>query len=165
MNDGFESRVAMPDFDGFEKPAGVPVALLLRHGIDAKYRGGANIRKEAAEAKRTATALEKVVKSFEYLPDRQKEVFSKASGEMRGLAATLTKFAAWADEYKAFSDKRRQDEETAKAEAFAAQRWGNDQRAHELDAAVCSCSSLPSNFMYLRTLIASLFASPAFFKV
>ncbi len=136
MNDGFESRVEMPDFEGFRQPVGVPADLALRYSIDAKYGGGEQMRKDAASMKRIAAGLEKTVQGFRNLPPHQKEILSSAAREMRGLAATLTRLASWADGYKAFSDQRRQDEETAKAEAFAARRWGDDEHAHELDAAV-----------------------------
>lgn len=133
MNDGFESIV---DLGGFAAPAGVPPDLLLRYSIDAKYGGGEQMRKDAAGMKRTAAGIEKTVQGFHNLPEHQKEILSGAAREMRGLAATLTRLSVWADGYKAFSDKQRQDEELAQLEAFAARRWGNNQQAHEFEAGV-----------------------------
>ncbi|MDA8260750.1 MAG: hypothetical protein M0Z99_34810 [Betaproteobacteria bacterium] len=131
-----EQRVSASDFGGFEPPAGVPAGLVLRYSIDAKYGGGEQMRKDAAGMKRTAASLEKTAKGFGNLPQRQKEILSSAAQEMRGLAAALTRLALWADRYKDFSDKKRNDEETVRLETFAARRWGHDQHAHEFEAAV-----------------------------
>jgi hypothetical protein len=101
--------------------------LIRRWEWDARCNGEKNIKIQIANAKRTATSLQKAHQQFSNLRPEHELAMNAAASAMRALAAELEPLAAWAKDYKAFCDVEYKKRRTAELEAIATQRWGADE--------------------------------------
>lgn len=100
--------------------------LIRRWEWDARFNGDKRIKIELANAKRTATSMERAAQHFSNLKPEHELAIKAACSAMRTLAVELTALAAWAKDYKAFCDAERKKEDTSALEAIALERWGDD---------------------------------------
>jgi hypothetical protein len=103
--------------------------LIRRWEWEARYHGDTQIKIELANAKRTATSMQKARSQFSNLKPEHELAINAAASALRALASELTPLAAWAKDYKVFCDAERKKEDHAVLEAIALKRWGHDERA------------------------------------
>ena len=112
----------------------VDPALAERWDFDARSNGDHTIKQQIANAKRTATTLEKAIKQFSNIRPEQELALKAAASAMRSLAAELAPLAAWGKAYKAFCEGEYKRERSEALEAIAAARWGADTSALQFEA-------------------------------
>lgn len=96
---------------------------------DARNNGEKTIKAQASNAKRAATTMQKTSAQFSNLKPEHELAIKAAASALRAMAEDLTLLAGWAKEYHAFVTVERKKEETARLEAIAQGRWGEDEQA------------------------------------
>lgn len=111
----------------------VDPTLAERWDLDARCNGDHTIKQQIAQAKRTATALQKATAQFSNIRPEQELALKAAASAMRSLASELAPMAAWAKAYKAFCDAEYKRERLEALEAIAEARWGADENALQFE--------------------------------
>lgn len=103
--------------------------LIQRWEWSARNYGDAKIKIELANAKRTATSMQKARTQFSNVKPEHDLAISAAASALRSLAADLAALATWAKTYGAFCEAERKREDAAELKAIAQERWGSDESA------------------------------------
>ena len=101
--------------------------LIQRWEWSARYHGDAKIKIELANAKRTATSMQKARTQFSHIKPEHDLAIRAAASALRSLAGDLAALATWAKAYGAFCEAERKREDAAELEATAQERWGSDE--------------------------------------
>lgn len=111
----------------------VDFALAQRWDYDVRSNGEKNIKLQIAQAKRTATTLQKAINQFSNIRPEQKLAIKAAASAMQALAKELLPMVAWAKAYKAFCEAEYKRERAVELEAIAQARWGSDPSALQFE--------------------------------
>ena len=103
--------------------------LIQRWEWDARFHGDTKIKIELANAKRTATSMQKALSQFSKLKPEHELAVNAAASALRSLAGELKTLAAWAKAYGAFCETERKREDATELEAIAQVRWGSNEGA------------------------------------
>lgn len=108
--------------------------LAGRWDYHVRRNGEKNIKLQIAQAKRTATTLNKAIAKFSNIRPEQELAIKAAASAMSALAKELLPLVAWPKAYKKFCDAEYQRGATQELEAIATARWGNDTVALQFEA-------------------------------